>query len=55
MERSTTEGGSVIVTEDLENRIEFRPSLSGALERPLPTLNYLLMVTSSINQINFRH
>ncbi|XP_045031097.1 uncharacterized protein LOC116925697 [Daphnia magna] len=43
MERSTTEGGSVIVTEDLENRIEFRPSLSGALERPLPTLNYLLM------------
>ncbi|XP_057373566.1 uncharacterized protein LOC130694510 [Daphnia carinata] len=43
MERSTTEGGSGNVTEDLENRMEFRPSLSGALERPLPTLSCLLM------------
>ncbi|KAI9556515.1 hypothetical protein GHT06_016304 [Daphnia sinensis] len=43
MQRPTTEGGIVCVTENLENRMEFHPSLSGALERPLPTLNYLLM------------
>lgn len=54
MEQTTTKSGSVNVTEDTENRVEFRRNLSVALERPLPTLGYLLTVLSAIIMSHFK-